>query len=234
MSEVRDKITAQVPMLEVEFVQLLQDMIGDLSNAPEPIIIKLFSEDPALRREWAPRVAQAIEKLPGVVDVMDGIENTISGPAITFQVDPAVTARAGFTPEEIEQTAAAMLQGEPASTSGGSERPGLSHSRPVWTGGARLAGRDSQHPGRQRQRQDRDPWLAGPPYGTAGPNGDPPRESSVRGRRHRPPGGSEPGHRYGCGAEGGGRPEPASGDPRHLRREPSKSSSAPSATCPSC
>jgi CzcA family heavy metal efflux pump len=116
MSEVRDKINAQVPMLEVEFVQLLQDMIGDLSNAPEPIIIKLFSEDPALRREWAPRVAQAIEKLPGVVDVMDGIKNTISGPAISFQVDPAVTARAGFTPEEIEQAAAAMLQGEPAST----------------------------------------------------------------------------------------------------------------------
>jgi multidrug efflux pump subunit AcrB len=116
MSEVREKISAQVPMLQVEFVQLLQDMIGDLSNAPEPIIIKLFSEDPALRREWAPRVAQAIEKLPGVVDVMNGIENTISGPAVNFQVNPAVTARAGFSPEEIEQAAAAMLQGVPAST----------------------------------------------------------------------------------------------------------------------
>jgi multidrug efflux pump subunit AcrB len=116
ISEVRDKINAQVPTLQVEFVQLLQDMIGDLSNAPEPIIVKLFSEDPALRREWAPRVAKAIEKLPGVVDVMDGIENTISGPAVTFQVDNAATARAGFTPQEIEQTAAVMLQGEPAST----------------------------------------------------------------------------------------------------------------------
>ncbi len=115
MSEVRDKISTQVPMLEVEFVQLLQDMIGDLSNAPEPVIIKLFSEDPALRRRWAPQVAEAIGKIPGVVDVMDGIENTISGPAVTFQVDPAVAARAGFTPEEVEQATAAMLQGEPAS-----------------------------------------------------------------------------------------------------------------------
>ncbi|MCC7174771.1 MAG: efflux RND transporter permease subunit [Bryobacterales bacterium] len=115
MSEVRGKIGEQAPTLNVEFVQLLQDMIGDLSNAPEPIIIKLFSEDPALRREWAPRVAEAIGKLPGVVDVMDGIENSISGPAVLFRVDPAATARAGFTPEEIQQAAAAMLQGQPAS-----------------------------------------------------------------------------------------------------------------------
>jgi CzcA family heavy metal efflux pump len=116
MSEVRDKIAEQVPTLNVEFVQLLQDMIGDLSNAPEPIIIKLFTEDHALRRQWAPRVAEAIKKIPGVVDVMDGIENSISGPATTFQVDPSVTARAGFTPEEIELNASAILQGEPAST----------------------------------------------------------------------------------------------------------------------
>jgi CzcA family heavy metal efflux pump len=117
MAELREKISQQAPSLDVEFVQLLQDMIGDLSNAPEPIIIKLFTEDPALRREWAPRVAAAIEKIPGVVDVMDGIDNTISGPATIFQVDPSVTARAGFTPEEIQLNAAAILQGEPASTS---------------------------------------------------------------------------------------------------------------------
>ena len=38
----------QLPTLDVEFVQLLQDMIGDLTSAPEPIAIKLFSQDPAL------------------------------------------------------------------------------------------------------------------------------------------------------------------------------------------
>jgi CzcA family heavy metal efflux pump len=116
MAELRDKIAQSVPSLNVEFVQLLSDMIGDLSNAPEPIIIKLFTEDEGLRREWAPRVAAAIEKIPGVVDVMDGIEDSISGPAVTFQVNPAVAGRAGFTPEEIELDTSAILQGEPAST----------------------------------------------------------------------------------------------------------------------
>ena len=96
--------------------QLLQDMIGDLTNAPEPIVIKMFSQYPDVLRQWAPQVADAIKKIPGVVDVLNGIENTISGPAVVFQVDPAVAARAGFTPQEVELDASAILQGEPAPT----------------------------------------------------------------------------------------------------------------------
>ena len=91
-------------------------MIGDLTSAPEPIAIKLFSQDPALLRTWAPKVGEEIKKIPGVVDVLDGIENTISGPATLFRVDPAMAARAGFTPQEIELDISAMLQGEPAPT----------------------------------------------------------------------------------------------------------------------
>jgi CzcA family heavy metal efflux pump len=114
IGQVRSEIARQEPAINVEFIQLLQDMIGDLTSAPEPIQIKLFSPDPQLLREWAPRVGDAISKIPGVVDVLNGIENTISGPAIVFQVDPAAAARAGFTPEEVEIDAAAILQGEPA------------------------------------------------------------------------------------------------------------------------
>jgi multidrug efflux pump subunit AcrB len=112
ISEVRDKIKEKFPTLEVEFPLLLQDMIGDLSNQPEAIVIKLFSQDPALLEEWAPQVGENIEKIPGIVDVLDGIENTISGPALMFKVDPATAARAGFTPLEAELDASVILQGE--------------------------------------------------------------------------------------------------------------------------
>jgi multidrug efflux pump subunit AcrB len=61
-------------------------------------------------------VAAAIKKIPGVVDVEDGIENSISGPALMFNVDPVVAARSGFTPQEAELNASAILQGEPAPT----------------------------------------------------------------------------------------------------------------------
>ena len=116
ISEARAKITQQEPQLDVEFIQILQDMIGDLTSAPEPIQIKLFSQDAAQLNEWAPKVADAIHKIPGVVDVLNGLENTISGPAVNFQVDPSVAARAGFTPEEVATDAAAIVEGEPAAT----------------------------------------------------------------------------------------------------------------------
>jgi len=111
MAEVRAEIKATEPALDVEFTQVLQDMIGDLSNAPEPIQIKLFSNDPALLDQLAPRVGEAIGKIPGVVDVENGIENTISGPATNFQINPVVAARMGFTPSEISQDATAILDG---------------------------------------------------------------------------------------------------------------------------
>jgi multidrug efflux pump subunit AcrB len=111
---VRAKIKAAEPTLDVEFPQLLQDMIGDLTSAPEPVVIKLFSQDPEVLHRWAPQVAGSIKKIPGVVDVEDGIENHISGTALMFNVDPVTTARSGFTPQEVELDASAMLQGEPA------------------------------------------------------------------------------------------------------------------------
>jgi multidrug efflux pump subunit AcrB len=116
MAEVRAKIKQEEPAVDVEFTQVLQDMIGDLTSAPEPVQIKLFSQDPKLLEEWAPKIAEGIAKIDGVVDVLNGIDNTISGPAVTFQVDPSVAARAGFTTEEIALDASAILEGEPAPT----------------------------------------------------------------------------------------------------------------------
>jgi multidrug efflux pump subunit AcrB len=108
---VRAQIKSSEPELDVEFTQVLQDMIGDLSNAPEPIQIKIFADDPALLAELGPRVGDAISKIPGVVDVENGIDNTISGPATNFQIDPVVAARLGFTPEEVSTDATAILDG---------------------------------------------------------------------------------------------------------------------------
>jgi len=116
IAEVRAKVTQQEPALDVEFTQVLQDMIGDLTSAPEPIQIKLFSQDSKQLEEWAPKVAESIHKIQGVVDILNGIDNTISGPAVTFQVDPSTAARAGFTVEEIAVDASAILEGEPAPT----------------------------------------------------------------------------------------------------------------------
>ena len=124
MEDVRSQIKATEPELDVEFTQVLQDMIGDLSNAPEPIQIKIFSDDEAVLAQLGPRVGDAISKIPGVVDVENGIDNTISGPATNFQVDPTIAARLGFTPTEVSEDATSILDGLPTND------PLIANSRP--------------------------------------------------------------------------------------------------------
>ena len=122
ISDVRAKVVSSEPGLDVEFIQVLQDMIGDLTGAPEPVVVKLFSPDPDLLSTWAPQVAEALEKVTiggqtPVVDIEDGIENTTSGPALRFNVNPDAASRAGFSAEELGTVGVAMVEGEPATES---------------------------------------------------------------------------------------------------------------------
>jgi CzcA family heavy metal efflux pump len=114
IADVREKVNTRYPQLDTDFTQLLQDQIGDLTSSPDPIQIKLFSENVNLLQQWAPKVADAIKTIPAVKDLKNGIDNTISGPAVTFNVNQAVTARAGFTPQEVELDTSAIIDGEPA------------------------------------------------------------------------------------------------------------------------
>ncbi len=111
IADAREEIKKTEPQLDVEFTQVLQDMIGDLSNAPEPIQIKIFANDPALLSELGPRIGDAISKIGGVVDIQNGIDNTISGPATNFQIDPSIAGRLGFTPVEVAEDATSILDG---------------------------------------------------------------------------------------------------------------------------
>ena len=119
ISEVRAKIVTSQPGLDVEFIQKLQDMIGDLTGAPEPVVVKLFSPDPDLLATWAPQVADALAKVKiggrtPIVDIADGIEKTTSGPAVRFTVNTEAADRASFTAEELGTVGVAMIEGEPA------------------------------------------------------------------------------------------------------------------------
>src|SRR5262249_57610125 len=101
VDEVRGKVAGSEPGLDVEFIQVLQDMIGDLTGAPEPVVVKLFSPDVDLLSTWAPQVAEALEKTTiggktPIVDVENGIEKTTSGPAVRCTVNPGAADRARF------------------------------------------------------------------------------------------------------------------------------------------
>jgi len=118
-SEVRAKVKTAEPALDIDITQVLQDMISDLTGAPQPVVVQLFSPDPDAIVTWAPRVADALGRIQinykkPVVDVEDGIDNTTSGPAVVFNINPAAAAKAGFTTDQLTTVASAIVDGEPS------------------------------------------------------------------------------------------------------------------------
>lgn len=113
-SDLRKEIEKELPALRIEFIGILGDLINDLSGSPAPIEIKLFSDDAAALHAKATEVKEAIEKVHGVVDTFNGV--TISGPAITFKVDPQRAARFGVTANDIATTVTTAMTGDPASS----------------------------------------------------------------------------------------------------------------------
>ncbi|MEN6525857.1 MAG: efflux RND transporter permease subunit, partial [Candidatus Polarisedimenticolia bacterium] len=109
MDEVRGKIERSVPGLEIELTLLMEDLIGDLTAVPQPIEIKLFSDDGRLLRSLAPRVAREIGAIPGVVDVKSGV--VLAGDALTVRVDRDKAALEGTTAEAVAKTLTTLVGG---------------------------------------------------------------------------------------------------------------------------
>jgi multidrug efflux pump subunit AcrB len=121
LADVRGKVAAAEPAVDVDFHQVLEDMIGDLTGAPQPVVVKLFSDDVDALQQWAPRVGDTLEgiyinnKKP-IVDVDNGIDSSTSGPAVVFTIDPVRAAKGGFTTDQIATVTSAIVDGEPATT----------------------------------------------------------------------------------------------------------------------
>jgi hydrophobe/amphiphile efflux-1 (HAE1) family protein len=114
ISDLRREIAEKEPALEIEFVGILPDVIGDLEGNPEPIEVKLFSEDAAALQSKADEVETSIKKVSGVVDTKNGV--VISGPAVTFKIDPLRASRFGVTTTDIADTITDAMSGEAASS----------------------------------------------------------------------------------------------------------------------
>jgi len=99
IDDVRERLTAAEPALAFEFPGVLSDLIGDLTWSPNPVEIKLFSNDQKVLEKGATEVARTIESIPGVVDVNDGL--VVAGPSMRIRTNVARAARAGLTPRAL-------------------------------------------------------------------------------------------------------------------------------------
>jgi len=109
IDDVRGRIEKNVPGLEVEMAKLMEDLIGDLTAVPQPIEIKIFSDDEATLMATSTKVAEAIRKIPGVVDVKNGI--VLAGDALDIRVDRVKAGMEGIDPESVTALAEGYLDG---------------------------------------------------------------------------------------------------------------------------
>jgi CzcA family heavy metal efflux pump len=109
ISDLRPKLLEATSSTEIEFVQLLQDMLGDLEGSPTPIEVKIFGDDPDVLEHASEPVEELLGKIDGVVDVV-GMQH--GNPEVTWTVDPVAAGRAGLTVEDVSQQLSAAWLGE--------------------------------------------------------------------------------------------------------------------------
>jgi CzcA family heavy metal efflux pump len=100
IDDIRKRVEATQPALEVDFGQVIGDMLGDLMASVQPIEIKIFGTNQDKLNELAREVAGEIEKIKGVADVFDGI--IIAGPTVDVIPDQDKLARFGITPSSFQ------------------------------------------------------------------------------------------------------------------------------------
>jgi CzcA family heavy metal efflux pump len=108
ITDLRGQIAKSIPGVEIEFSQILQDMLGDLQGSPEPIEIKIFGDNLNVLERTAVQVGPLIQKIPGVVDFKSVQKGN---PEIVFHVDPGLAGRAGMTVDSISAQVSAGLLG---------------------------------------------------------------------------------------------------------------------------
>jgi CzcA family heavy metal efflux pump len=121
ISAVRAAVSRDVPEARTEFVQVLQDVLNDLSGAPRPMEIKVFGEDYAVLKGVAVEISRRIRDVPGLVDLYPGFED--ESPELRFRVDPTQAGRFGRTATDLAADLETSLRGTIAAVFRRPDRP---------------------------------------------------------------------------------------------------------------
>ncbi len=111
IEEQRAIFDTQMPGMTIEFVMLLQDMLGDLEGSPEPVEVKIFGDDIKTLSDLAERTSARLEKIPGLVDL---VVPQRGNPELNVRIDPTRAAKAGFTVEQVTSQLSTGLLGKNA------------------------------------------------------------------------------------------------------------------------
>ncbi len=109
MKEVRQRINRDAPGLDIDPKQLMEDLIGDLTGQPQPVVVNLFSDDEATLLDLAPKVADALRQIDYVNSVEDGV--VPAGDALDIHIDRAAAALEGVDPDAVSRQLQDLISG---------------------------------------------------------------------------------------------------------------------------
>jgi CzcA family heavy metal efflux pump len=109
IDDIRKRVEATQPALEIDFGQVIGDMLGDLMASVQPIEIKIFGSDQKTLNELAEKVAGEVEKIEGVEDVFDGV--IIAGPSIEVLPDQQKLSQFRLSPESFQFQLQTLVEG---------------------------------------------------------------------------------------------------------------------------
>lgn len=109
MSRLRQELEAQMPAVRIEFVQILEDVLNDLSGNPRPLEVRLLGEDQAVLARLAEEVERRLDTTPNLVDYYRGVEDET--PLLRYAPDSDAAARAGLSPADVADDLETALRG---------------------------------------------------------------------------------------------------------------------------
>lgn len=111
MAEVRRRVAETVPGLEIETIQLMGDLIGDLTAVPQPVEVKLYGHDPDRLTQAADQTVTALASVQGVVEVRKS--DRVAGDALVITPDPAKMALEGLDAASVASQLEILVGGRP-------------------------------------------------------------------------------------------------------------------------
>ena len=109
IDDIRKRVESSQPALQIDFGQVIGDMLGDLMSSTQPIEIKVFGDNQQILQNLARQVAAITEKTKGTADVFNGI--TIAGPSVNIEPDYQKLSQFGVTPADFQNQLQVQLEG---------------------------------------------------------------------------------------------------------------------------
>jgi multidrug efflux pump subunit AcrB len=114
MGRLRRSLDATMPNVRIEFVQILEDVLGDLSGNPRPLEVRILGEDQVVLQRLAEETEKRLDGTPHLVDYYRGVEDQV--PLLRCIPDSDAVVRAGLLPADVADDLETALGGSVVGT----------------------------------------------------------------------------------------------------------------------